>query len=125
MFDYRAPDFAEQVRRAARRPIRRAVDIVAAEASLAAIAKVLELGEKSESKLAVLIPVKEGDTVTNPVDKAMFTEIPPFVEKLFPGVEIIPVRTFQFQSVSSLMVKVEVHCVSNVSLRFEGPCHQG
>ena len=75
---------------------RYAIDIVAAESSLGALAPVLGAG----SIIGILLPVKEGDTITNHPEAKMTSEIEPWVVELFPGVDIRPVGTFMYPKVS-------------------------
>ncbi len=97
-FDYRNPDFVDEILTAAGGKIKTAVDIIAARPSLDAISKVVGPG----SKVAILLPVKKGETVTNAADSDMVLGIPDTVRAKFTGVELIPVATFQYQTVSDL-----------------------
>ena len=51
-------------------------------------------------KVAVLLPVKEGDTITNDVETEMVTAIPQRVKEKFTTQEVIPVSSLNFLSVS-------------------------
>jgi len=93
-FDYRNPDFVDEILTAAGGKIKTAVDIIAARPSLDAISKVVGPG----SKVAILLPVKKGETVTNATDSDMVLGIPDAVRAKFTGVELIPVATFQYQT---------------------------
>lgn len=97
-FDYQSPTLLDDILEAAGgQKIKTAVDIIAARgSSLDVVSKVVGPG----SKVAVILPVKDGETVTNAVDSAMHIEIPESVRVTFPGVELFPVATLRFQSVS-------------------------
>jgi len=84
----------EEILGAAGGKVKIVVDIIAARPSLYAISKFVGPG----SKVAILLPVKEGETVTNAADSDMVFGIPDSVRAKFEGAELIPVATFQYQS---------------------------
>ncbi|KAL5535938.1 hypothetical protein ACEPAF_4032 [Sanghuangporus sanghuang] len=91
-FDYKSPDFAKDILQAsggAKMSI--IVDTVAAKPSMEVYKPVV--GE--ETRLALLMPVKEGAKVTNDLSSEYFMAIPPWVESLFSEAKIIPVYTFR------------------------------
>jgi NADPH:quinone reductase-like Zn-dependent oxidoreductase len=95
--DYRSADFTSELLKVTNgQKFNLAVDIIGARSSLTALSKVVGSG----AKFAVLIPVKEGDSVTNHPDTKMTPEIEPWVTDLFAGVDIRPVATFTCLSVS-------------------------
>lgn len=106
-FDYRSPDVAAQIRAAAavtkHGRISVAVDIVAAKSSLTILSEVFKPtathGGGPPSRLAILAPFKDGDSVTNSPDSVMHFTIPDWLEALFADkkdeVELLPVYTFQ------------------------------
>lgn len=96
-FDYRSPDLVEEILAATGgQPVKYAVDTIAARPSLRAVRSVVG----NESKVAILMPVKDGDTVTNAVDSDMHIQFPAWTSDLFRDVEIRPVYTFKYQEVS-------------------------
>jgi len=93
-FDYRSATLVQDILTATGgEKIGRAVDVIAARPSLNAIAQVVGPG----STLAVLLPFKDGETVTNAVDSGMSMEPPASLRESTPGVTIVPVSTFNFQ----------------------------
>lgn len=96
-FDYRSPDLVKEILAATGgQPVKYALDTIAARTSLQAVRGVVG----KESKVAVLMPVKDGDTVTNAVDSEMHIQFPAWTSDLFKDVEIRPVYTFKYQEVS-------------------------
>lgn len=73
-----------------------AVDTIATKASLEAIRSVSD----EKTRVAVLAPVKEGETVTNAPDSPMHLTFPDWVNTLFQGISIVPVYTFRSFEVS-------------------------
>lgn len=99
-FDYRSPTLAQDVLSATEGvKVALAVDNIATKTTLTAISQVVGKG----SKLAILMPVKDGETVTNPVDKEMYIGLPPFVNPLFEETEVYTVYTFKNQEVSHII----------------------
>ena len=76
--------------------VKLAIDVIGARPTLSALGKVVG-GEGA--KVAVLIPVKEGNNVTDDVGSAMYFELPKWVGEVLPGVETVPVYTFRSQEV--------------------------
>ena len=100
-FDYRSPSLASELLGVTSgQKYKLAVDNIAAKSSLGALSRVLGAG----STIGLLLPVKEGDTVTNHPDTRMALEIFPWVVDLLPEVDIRPVATFTYQQVSSVQV---------------------
>lgn len=102
-FDYRSPDIVAQIRAAAASTkhgrISIALDPIAARASLTPLSEVLAspAGQPS-ARLAVLLPYKDGDSVTNGVDADMSLTLTPWVEATIAGknIDLVPVGTFHF-----------------------------
>lgn len=95
-FGYASPELlSAQVRAVARGPVRIALDPIAAETSLSAVS--LVVGPKS--KVAVLLPFKEGSTISSP-GKGMSVEPPEKITAMFSDAELIPVSAFSYLSVS-------------------------
>lgn len=92
--DYKSATIVEDILQKAGKKLEIVIDIIAVTASLDIVSKVIAPG----GKLALLIPIKEGDNVTNPVDKEMILGIPDSVKSKFQDSEIIPVATFSFLS---------------------------
>ncbi|KAH8119725.1 chaperonin 10-like protein [Phellopilus nigrolimitatus] len=93
-FDYRSSTLTKDILQATNgEEVVIVVDCISAKTSLQAISGVV--GKRT--RLALLMPVKDGDTVTNAVDSQMHFGIPSWVNSLFDGVEIIQVYTFKNQ----------------------------
>ncbi|KAL5494804.1 hypothetical protein ACEPAI_266 [Sanghuangporus weigelae] len=91
-FDYKSPDFAKDILQAsggAKMSI--IVDTIAAKPSMEAYKPVVGKG----TRLALLIPIKEGAKVTNDLNSEYVVAIPPWLESLFSEAKIIPVYTFR------------------------------
>ncbi|KDR85541.1 hypothetical protein GALMADRAFT_132225 [Galerina marginata CBS 339.88] len=94
-FDYKSSTLVDEVSNAVGGDgkIMLAVDCITAESTLEIIARMVS----PLSKVALLLPIKQGDTVTNALDQAFYFEIPE-EKNLFPkGTELIGVRTFSYQ----------------------------
>ncbi|KAL5533781.1 hypothetical protein ACEPAG_241 [Sanghuangporus baumii] len=91
-FDYKSPDFAKDILRASGgTKMSIVVDTIAAKPSMEAYKPVVG----KETRLALLMPVKEGAKVTNDLNSEYYRVVPPWVESLFSGAKIIPVYTFR------------------------------
>ncbi|EKM56284.1 uncharacterized protein PHACADRAFT_140921 [Phanerochaete carnosa HHB-10118-sp] len=104
-FDYRAPDVVSQIRAAAGSTaygrFAVAVDPIAARSSLTLLSEILApsgtAADTPATRLAILAPFKDGDSVTNAPDSAMHFTFPPWLDALFAGkdVQLLPIFTFQ------------------------------
>ncbi|KDQ09136.1 hypothetical protein BOTBODRAFT_138161 [Botryobasidium botryosum FD-172 SS1] len=101
-FDYNAPDLQTLITEAASGNVKYAVDCITAEGSLAQIAKVVGKG----SRVAYLLPVKQGNKVTGAADAEMFSEIPAANNPFAEGVETVVTRTFEYQQNETLRQKL-------------------
>ncbi|KIM70028.1 hypothetical protein SCLCIDRAFT_101364 [Scleroderma citrinum Foug A] len=90
--DYRSPDMADQIIRAAGGKVELVMDCISAEGTLKRVAQVVQ----SNAKVALLLPVKEGDSVITESGRA-WMELPPDRNPFEEGVEVIGVRTFLYQ----------------------------
>jgi NADPH:quinone reductase-like Zn-dependent oxidoreductase len=98
VFDYRIPTLVQDITAAigGDGKVLLAIDAVTSEATLQQLGKVMSpLG-----KLAILLPIKEGASVTTGLDQEMYWEIRHDKTPFPKGTEIIPVRTFNYQQVS-------------------------
>lgn len=98
-FDYRLPDLAEQILKAsggAKMAI--VVDTIAAEPSMKAFAPVMD----KNTRLALLVPIKKGPSVTNHPDSEMTLALEPWVIDIVNGATILPVFTFKIHDVSTI-----------------------
>lgn len=96
-FDYRSPDLTEHILGVTGgKPVPIIVDCIAAKTTLRAISTVGGEG----TRLALLMPVKDGDTVTNNPDSALHFGIPPWAQELIGKMDIIEVYTFRHQQAS-------------------------
>ena len=105
LFDYRSPDVVTQIRAAVdgtkQGRFAVALDPIAARPSLTLLSEILASSSIATgapaTRLAILAPFKDGDTVTNAPDSVMHFNFPPWLEALFVGkdIELIPVYTFQ------------------------------
>ncbi|KJA26772.1 hypothetical protein HYPSUDRAFT_35919 [Hypholoma sublateritium FD-334 SS-4] len=103
--DYRSPSFVEDISAAVGGDgkVLLAVDCIAAETtSLKTLGSVMSpLG-----KLAVLLPLKEGSTVTNAPDQELYGEVRPEKTPFPEGTELVYVRTFLYQQDETLREKL-------------------
>ncbi|TDL19411.1 GroES-like protein [Rickenella mellea] len=91
-FDYNSADVVKEIREAAGGHVAIAFNPIASETSCAAVAQVLGSG----SKLAILLPVKEGSAVTGPKGSKMHMEIPQNIKDICKGVEIFGIETGEY-----------------------------
>lgn len=96
VFDYSQSNLSDHILASTHgQPVKYVVDCVAAESTLQQIAKVVGKG----SIVSILLPIKEGSTVTGASGGAMWMELPkdrnPFPE----GVELVGTKTFTYQNV--------------------------
>ena len=101
--DYRSPSLVEDISAAVGGDgkVLLAVDCIAAEnTSLKTLGSVMSpLG-----KLAILLPLKEGGTVTNAPDQEMYGEIRPEKTPFPKGTDLVYVRTFLYQQVWAVLL---------------------
>ncbi|KIJ66471.1 hypothetical protein HYDPIDRAFT_151001 [Hydnomerulius pinastri MD-312] len=88
--DYKSPDLAEQIVRAAGGKLDRVMDCVSAEGTLKNISQVVG----PEATVAMLLPVKAGDSV---IADSMWMELPVERNPFKKTVKVIGVRTFLYQ----------------------------
>ncbi|KAF4611655.1 hypothetical protein D9613_004082 [Agrocybe pediades] len=106
-FDYNSPTLVEDVAKAAGGDgkLLLALDCITAEGTLAILGKMLSpLG-----KVALLLPIKQGNTVTNGLEQEMYFELPDEKNPFPKGTEVILVRTFLYiedERMSELMPKI-------------------
>jgi hypothetical protein len=101
LFDYNSPTLVDDINKAVGGAgnLTVAVDCIAAESTMGILAKVLS----PTGTVALLMPVKEGTTLNNALDDKLYLDLPipdslnPFHE----NVNLIAVRTFFYQSVST------------------------
>ena len=87
---------ADQIIRAAGGKVELVMDCISAEGTLKRVAQVVQ----SNAKVALLLPVKEGDSVITESGRA-WMELPPDRNPFEEGVEVIGVRTFLYQEVGT------------------------
>ena len=95
-FDYRSPEFVKNILQAsggAKMSI--VIDSIAAKPSIEKYSGVVGEG----TRVALLMPVKEGDKVTNDVTTEMYPGLPPWLDTTLPGARILPIFTFRMQEV--------------------------
>ncbi|KAL4067251.1 chaperonin 10-like protein [Scleroderma yunnanense] len=90
--DYKFPDMADQIIRAAGGKVRLAMDCISAEGTLKRVAQVVQ----SDAKVALLLPIKEGDSVITE-SGAAWMSVPPDRNPFEKGVKVIGVKTFLYQ----------------------------
>lgn len=71
------------------------VDSIAAKPSMQAYSSVAGKG----TRLALLMPVKDGEKVTNDVNSEMSLVIPSWVETILDGATILPIFAFKLHEV--------------------------
>jgi len=106
LFDYNSSTLVDDINKAAGGPdkITLAVDCIAAEKTLGILAKVLS----PTGNVALLLPIKEGDTLNNGPDDKLYMDLPlpenlnPFQKKT----NVIGVKTFFYQQDEVLKEKL-------------------
>lgn len=93
--DYRTEDMAAQIIAAAGGKVPRVLDCISAEGTLKRVAQVVQSG----AKVALLLPIKEGDSVITKDGKS-WMEIPSGRNPFADDIEIVGVTTFFYQQVS-------------------------
>ena len=89
VFDYKSPTLAADILKAAGGPLKYVADPIANQPSFTAIKDVVGPG----SKLAVLLPYKNGDSIMTSDGSDLQLSIPDLQKKELPGVDIIEVAT--------------------------------
>lgn len=102
-FDYKSPDLISDIAKVVggESNVTLAVDCIATESTLAIIAKFIS----PEGKLAVLLPVKEGNALTVGNEGKMFMEVPANINHLPKSTKIVEVRTFLYQKVRTYITR--------------------
>jgi hypothetical protein len=96
-FDYNSPTLVDDIAKAAGGDgkVTLALDCITAETTLSIIGKVLS----SAGTVAILLPVKEGNSVTAAPGGQMFTDIPKDKNPLPAGAKYVAISTFNYQEV--------------------------
>ncbi|KAH7922794.1 GroES-like protein [Leucogyrophana mollusca] len=92
--DYRSPGLEEEILLAAGESIDLAVDCISAEETLAKISKVMS----ANSSVALLLPVKEGNSFSASEGRQLWMELPPDRNPFAPTVKPIEVRTLLYET---------------------------
>ncbi|THH10406.1 hypothetical protein EW145_g1353 [Phellinidium pouzarii] len=93
-FDYRSPELATDILMSTGGDkVPTVVDCISSRTSIQAISSVIEKG----TRIALLMPVKDGDTLVNSPDSEMHFGIPPWTASLLKDAEILQVYTFKHQ----------------------------
>lgn len=96
-FDYRSPELVKDILTATGgKKLAYVADTIAVRASLSIVAAVSD----SKTRLAFLLPFKDGETVANGTESAMHTEMPKWAQDILNGLNVFPVATFKYQEVS-------------------------
>ncbi|KAF8872003.1 hypothetical protein BD779DRAFT_1679993 [Infundibulicybe gibba] len=90
--DYRSPNIAAEIVKAAGKKVTLAVDAVTAEGTLRIIAAAVS----DNARVAILLPIKEGKAVTGPRGSQLLMSIPEDRNPFARGVEVVYVRTFLY-----------------------------
>lgn len=97
--DYRSTDLGKLIRDAAGgKAMAAVVDCISARASIKAYAPAID----GNTRVAFLMPVKDGDRVVNEAESALHIELPPWAREVLPDAKLTPVYTFQHQKVSTI-----------------------
>ncbi|KAH7915701.1 chaperonin 10-like protein [Hygrophoropsis aurantiaca] len=91
--DYRDADLSDKILFAAGGKVTLAVDCISARGTLGRLAKVMS----ADSSVALLLPVKEGDSVAASESGQMWMEVPADWNPFAPTVKLIGVRTLLYQ----------------------------
>lgn len=102
-FDYASPTLAKDIQKTIGGGVPLVVDNIATFSTLAAISKFVS----PNGKVAVLLPVKDSVGLTG---GGLFQALPAEKSQFSPGVELIYVRTFEFQGVSPTPLKFYWGC---------------
>ncbi|KAF8913202.1 biotin/lipoyl attachment:Carbamoyl-phosphate synthase subunit L [Gymnopilus junonius] len=99
-FDYRSPSVVEDIANAigGDGKVLLALDCITADATLTLVAKVIS----SRGKVALLLPIKEGNTVTNEQQQTLYFELSEDKNPFPSTTEIIGVRTFFYEQDENL-----------------------
>lgn len=89
VFDYKSPTLSSDILKAANGPLKYVADPIANMQSFGIFKDVVTPG----SKIAMLLPFKDGDSVMNPANMNMHMALPDSIKQQFSGVEIIEVGT--------------------------------
>jgi NADPH:quinone reductase-like Zn-dependent oxidoreductase len=99
-FDYKSESLVNDIASAigGERKVKYAVDCIAAQTTLAHLAQVVA----SDAKVAILLPVKEGNTLYNGKGAQMYLglEVPEHILQFEKTVELLEIRAFLYQDAS-------------------------
>ena len=94
-FDYNSPSLVEDVTKAAGGKVTLAVDCVSVKESLVILGKIVS----APGKVALLLPIKEGSTITGNVEEKLYMKLPDDINPLAKDVKVFEIRTFLYQEV--------------------------
>lgn len=96
-FDYNSPSLLQDVAVAAGSQGKAlyALDCISAESTLEIVGKLIS----PQGKVAILLPIKEGTSVTGGLDQKMYAEVQPDKTPFPQTTELIYVKTFTYQQV--------------------------
>lgn len=97
VFDYNSPTLTADIAKAVGGDgkVSLALDAVTAEGTVTAIGKLIS----PQGKVALLLPIKQGNTVTVGLEAEMYMDIPEDKNYLPAGAKAIGVKTFNYQQV--------------------------
>ncbi|KAI5991350.1 hypothetical protein EDC04DRAFT_1346644 [Pisolithus marmoratus] len=91
--DYRVPDMADQIIRAAGGKVQFVMDCISAEGTMNRVAQVV----RPKARVALLLPIKEGETLV-PESGKMWMEVPSNGNPFGEDIKVIGVKTFFYQN---------------------------
>ena len=89
VFDYKSPTLSEDILKAANGPLEYIADPIANRQSFASFKDIVASG----SKIAMLLPFKDGDSVVNSKGSEMHLKVPDDIKQNFTGVDILEIGT--------------------------------
>lgn len=92
-FEYNSPSLVEDVTKAAGGKVPLAVDCVSVKESLAVLGKVVS----ATGKVALLLPIKEGSTITGNVEEKLYMKLPDDINPFSKDIEVFEIKTFLYQ----------------------------
>jgi NADPH:quinone reductase-like Zn-dependent oxidoreductase len=94
-FDYNSPSLVEDVTKAAGGKVTVAIDCVSVKESLAILGKIVS----APGKVAFLLPIKEGSTITGNVEEKLYMNLPDDINPFPKDIKVFEIKTFLYQQV--------------------------
>ncbi|KIK02460.1 hypothetical protein K443DRAFT_96876 [Laccaria amethystina LaAM-08-1] len=101
-FDYNSPSLVEDVTKAAGGKVTVAIDCVSVKESLAILGKIVS----APGKVAFLLPIKEGSTITGNVEEKLYMNLPDDINPFPKDIKVFEIKTFLYQQDEVLREKL-------------------